>query len=198
LISDQFAIYYVNTTTMDRIKTILLTCALFLFVQGNVNAFQSPVTTQVENLFYSGNTKAKEGNYEMAVRDYSKAISLFPDFQEAYNNRGNAFAKLHDIDSAIKDYKKAIDLDPSDASAYNNLGNAYIEKDDLAKAAEYLTKAIEIKPDYAKAFSSRAIIYFVKGDFSKAWMDVHVAEGLGYFFDRRFIDDLRKESRRER
>ncbi len=183
---------------MKSLKSKMLTCVFVAAMQTQLVAFQLPVTSQVEGYFNNGNTAAKDGNYVVAVREYTKAISIYPNFQEAYNNRGNAFAKLRDIDSAIKDYYKAIELNPGDASAYNNLGNAFIEKDDLAKAAEFLTKAIETKPDYAKAFSSRAIIYFVKGDFSKAWMDVHIAEGLGYSFDRRFIADLRKESRRER
>ena len=44
---------------------------------------------------------------EDAVKAYKKALSIKPDYAEAYNNLGNAL-KAGQIDDAIKAYKKAI------------------------------------------------------------------------------------------
>ena len=73
--------------------------------------------------FDSGNTKAKFGDYKGAITDYTKAISLNPDFPKAYLNRGVTKSKLKDYYGAIADYTKAIEIDPDYANAYFNRAN---------------------------------------------------------------------------
>ena len=41
-------------------------------------------------LVYEGKSKYESGNYGEAIKDFDEAIKLFPDYVEAYFNRGNA------------------------------------------------------------------------------------------------------------
>jgi len=67
----------------------------------------------------------KNVDYEAAVRDFSKAIELNPEYATAYNNRGFAYMKLSKYNEAIIDFDKAIELNSKYATAYSNREIAY-------------------------------------------------------------------------
>jgi tetratricopeptide (TPR) repeat protein len=57
-----------------------------------------------------GNARYKSKDYQGAIEDYTKAISLKPDYAEAYRNRGVARDGLKDYQGGIEDATKAADL----------------------------------------------------------------------------------------
>ena len=60
--------------------------------------------------------------YKEAIKDYTKAIELTPNYTNAYGNRGSAKDELGQYQEAIKDYDKAIELEPNTAYLYNDRG----------------------------------------------------------------------------
>ncbi len=62
-----------------------------------------------------GVAKAKLDDYTAAIDDFSKAISLKPDFAEAYYNRAVAKKMLGQKDAARADFEKAAQLDQDEA-----------------------------------------------------------------------------------
>ena len=85
--------------------------------------------------------------FEKAVADFDKALSLNPKDVLAYNNRGVARQDSGDYEKAIIDFEQALKLDPDFALAHNNL--AYLlatcsdEKcRDSRKAIDNATKAV--------------------------------------------------------
>mgnify|MGYP005639534601 CR=1 FL=1 len=60
-------------------------------------------------------------NYELALINYEKAISLNPDYADAYNNLGNLFKSAGKNDEAIQSYKKAIAIKSPFPEAERNL-----------------------------------------------------------------------------
>ena len=66
--------------------------------------------------------------YENAIEDYSKVVTLTPDSADAYHNRGIAYAHIGRYDLALKDYDKALDIRPNDGNIYASRGVAYAEK----------------------------------------------------------------------
>ena len=115
------------------------------------------------------------GQPKLALDDYNKAVSLFPEYPVAYNNRGNLLLSLGNIEEAIKDFDRAVLLAPGYAAAYSNRANAKIK---LAKPGEAIvdfTKAIELMPSSAPPLSGRGLAYLATGkphaairDFSRA------------------------------
>jgi tetratricopeptide (TPR) repeat protein len=53
------------------------------------------------------------GQYDMALKDYGKAIKLEPNYAFAYASRGVAYNQKGQKGQAMKDLNKAISLDPN-------------------------------------------------------------------------------------
>ena len=66
------------------------------------------------------------GDYEGAIEDYNKSISLNPNDAEAFNNRANIRMLFGDYNSAIDDYNLAIKLKENYSIALYNRGIAKI------------------------------------------------------------------------
>ena len=84
-----------------------------------------------------------EENREAALKSYDIAIDLYPEFTEAYYNRGNLKDDKGDYDGAITDYTKAIELKPDFAAAYHNRGVAKSKKGENAEKNEEKRKWYE-------------------------------------------------------
>jgi len=115
-----------------------------------------------------GITNKQLGKREEAIQAYTKAISLKPDYADAYFNMANALKDLVKLDEAIEAYTKAISLKPDYAEAYNNMGIALKEQGKLEKAIEAYKKALSIKPDYAEAYNNMGGTLKDQGKLEKA------------------------------
>src|ERR1043165_8779508 len=76
--------------------------------------------------FSRGLVRKRQQDYDAAISDFTRSISLKP-MAEAYLNRGATLKDKGDSDGAIADYNRAIELNPSYADAFYNRG---IAKDD--------------------------------------------------------------------
>ena len=106
--------------------------------------------------FLAGEKFYKDGDYNKAIAEYNRAISLKADYADAYVSRGNARRRLGDLNRAIEDYNRALGLKSSYAEVYNYRGFAYAKKGDLNRAIADYTQAIHYKADYADAYFNRA------------------------------------------
>jgi len=77
-------------------------------------------------------TGYKAGHLDLAVADYTTAISLDPKFARAYEGRGEVYELKGDLDRAILDYDQAIRLDPIFAQALYRRGVVKLRKGDAA------------------------------------------------------------------
>jgi tetratricopeptide (TPR) repeat protein len=68
-----------------------------------------------------GNAYKLKLDYESAIADYSKAISLNPNDTNYYDERGVAYQRLNRTNEAIADYRAVLNIDPNDEMAQNNL-----------------------------------------------------------------------------
>ena len=71
-----------------------------------------------------GATNQGLGKLDEAIEAYNKAITIKPDYAEAYYNMGNALNDQGKLDNAIGAYNKAISHKPNYPNAYNNMGTA--------------------------------------------------------------------------
>lgn len=97
--------------------------------------------------FNRANAFYELGNFDLALKDYSRALSLDPYDADAYYNRGNTYSDLGDLDHAVSDYTAAIRLQPDHDFAYFNRGNCYLRQGDLGQAVEDYKKAYALRPD---------------------------------------------------
>ena len=66
--------------------------------------------------------RSQIGMLDEAIDAYKKAISIKPDYAEAYSNMGVALRQKGALDEAIDAYKKQFHCKPHYAEAYNNMG----------------------------------------------------------------------------
>lgn len=83
-----------------------------------------------------GNRYSRNGTYERAIEDYSRAIEMDGDFAEAYYDRGFSFYEIGLYEEAIADLTRAIELNPEAAHYYGQRSLVYLFADrlDLAQA----------------------------------------------------------------
>ncbi|MFX0200285.1 MAG: tetratricopeptide repeat protein [Candidatus Hodarchaeota archaeon] len=122
--------------------------------------------------YYSrGVAHDKKGNFELAIRELSKAIELKPGWALLYVARGNAYGNKGNFYEAIKDYNKAITLDPTFAYAYTERGVTYAGNGDYERAIRDFNIAIKLDSKNASAYKNRGNAFFYQGRFALAEAD---------------------------
>ncbi len=88
-------------------------------------------------------------DYQRAMDDYNKALSLQPGNAFAYFNRANIKVRLKDYTGAIQDYSRAIEFEPGLAEAFFNRALTLIYLNDTRSACIDLSRAGELGLDKA-------------------------------------------------
>ena len=94
-------------------------------------------------LFNMANGLLRSGDFKGSIERYKKAISIIPDFKDAYNNMANCYKELNDIDSAIDCYKEAININSEFKPSYKNIGCCLQEKKEYEEAIRYYKRGLE-------------------------------------------------------
>lgn len=112
------------------------------------NPAPKPTPTPQDFAFFRNRAAGymKNGDLDLAVADFGKALELKPADSRTFLDRGQAFARKGKDDLAGIDYSKAIELDPKFAEAYFSRAEMYerVHKPEMA-VADY-EKALELDP----------------------------------------------------
>ena len=137
----------------------------------------STVLYPQDHVFYNnrGIAYGEKNELDLAIKDFTKAIKLKPNFALAYNNRGAVYRSQGKYDLAIEDCNKAIQLKSDYAEPYSNRGAAYRNKGDYKRAIEDYNKAIQLKPNFVQAYYNRGLAYHEKGELDLAIKDYNRA-----------------------
>jgi len=105
-----------------------------LNLRGNSRRPEEPV--DAIGFHTRGNRYSRNGAYERAIEDYSRAIEMDGAFAEAYYDRGFSFYEEGRYEEAIADLSRAIELNPEAAHYYGQRSLVYVFTDrlDLAEA----------------------------------------------------------------
>ena len=106
-----------------------------------------------------------------AIKLCNEAIEIYPNYANAYYNRGLAYSGIGEHEQAIDDYTKAIEFDSNNAKAYNMRGFSYYALKQYEQAIADYSQAIELYPDYAYAYKNRGYSYYLMGQYEQAISD---------------------------
>jgi tetratricopeptide (TPR) repeat protein len=108
------------------------------------------------------------GCVEIALLDYSSAITIDPRTAAYYSGRGLLLLKLKDFVGALKDFDAAISLNPKFASAYIDRAwvKIFVLGDIDSSLADY-DKAIELDPSNGAAFFLRGKLRYLNSSLEK-------------------------------
>lgn len=100
----------------------------------------------------------KKGMHEEGIECLRKAISLEPEFIDAYVTLGKCYYEIGRFEEAAASYKEAIKRSPPKikvvADYYNNLGIVYQTIGDKKQAIDCFQKALKISPNHREAVES--------------------------------------------
>jgi protein O-mannosyl-transferase len=106
--------------------------------------------------------------YEMAMDDYNKSLSLDNTDHQAFTARGALYGALGRPDKALEDFNTAVLLDPDFYETYYHRALVSVSMGKLDDAATDLDRAISRNPFSERVLFSRASLYIKKGQLDKA------------------------------
>jgi tetratricopeptide (TPR) repeat protein len=153
---------------------------------------------KAEASFERGNTHYEKKEYDLAIKEFTEAIRLDPNFVLAYCTRGNSYFRKEEYDLTIKDLTEAIRLDPTNTSAYTTRGIAYAFKNENDLGIRDFSEAIRLDPTNASAYDSRGGMYGCEKKYDLAIKDYTEAIRLDpshawYYFSLGEIYRVKKE-----
>ena len=86
------------------------------------------------------------GDFDSAIKEYSKVVELRPDLPEAYNNLGVAQKRKGDLAKAAESFDKALKLKPDYSAAISNHGWVLAEQNQWSDARREFERALTINP----------------------------------------------------
>lgn len=110
----------------------------------------------------AGNAYYQKSDFDNALKSFSTAIELSPDYTYAYLYRSRVYQQKMDVAKTLADFSKAIEINPKMADAYLARGNFYLYQKNAAEAIKDLTEAIHFKVSDPCAFVSRARAYMLQ------------------------------------
>lgn len=174
---------------------------LFIFSCNVAWAATGQNQNKIQQLWAQGEKLEQRGDFEQAIKVYTKAISLKPNSAEAYFRRGGCYSSwfysdhnnsqfgansisINYIQSALADYTKAIELNPYNLDYYFN--RALLYKDDEKKLSDYrkmvelTTAKIAKAPDITSYYYKRRAETMIDGVIQAAENRKHLAEMREY------------------
>jgi tetratricopeptide (TPR) repeat protein len=140
--------------------------------QGSNNDYSpNSSTLTAEDYFYKSYDYVENGEYQLAIDNYTEGLRLYPDDIFITFNRGVTYYNLGNYEDAIADFTRVIRIDPDYADAYINRGNAYGGLGSYEDAISDYTRAIRINPDYTEAYNNRGLAYYKLGNYEDAIAD---------------------------
>lgn len=94
--------------------------------------------------YFMGNLDYFNFRTSAALRHYSKAIELKPEYRDALYMRAAAYAEMEEYSLALRDYEKVLELDPNLAVAKYNMAVILISNEQYEKGLSLLA---EVKPE---------------------------------------------------
>uniref|UniRef100_A0AAY4CI37 Protein O-mannosyl-transferase TMTC3 n=1 Tax=Denticeps clupeoides TaxID=299321 RepID=A0AAY4CI37_9TELE len=108
--------------------------------------------------------RANESRLEEADQLYRQAISMRPDFKQAYISRGELLLKMNKPIEARDAYLRALELDHNNADLWYNLAIVNIEMKDPSEALRNFNRALELNPRHKLALFNSALLMQESGD----------------------------------
>ncbi|AZQ83206.1 serine/threonine-protein kinase [Colwellia sp. Arc7-635] len=118
--------------------------------------------------YLEGELKLNQGDYDHAVKLFSKSIDLQPNFLTAYTGISDAYIQLGELVKAEQFLLKANKLMPNNNSVLANLGAFHFNNGNYNQALEYFELLSQQAPNSYIAYLNISACYYLNGDINQA------------------------------
>lgn len=121
-----------------------------------------------EQFFSDGNALFDGGNYQGAIDDYDKALSLVPNDSDAMYQKGRALNNLGQYAAAISYYDQVLSISPNDTDVMRSKGISLENLGENNDAIEYFDKVLSISSNDTEALYHKGLTYENMTDYVNA------------------------------
>jgi tetratricopeptide (TPR) repeat protein len=111
--------------------------------------------------------------YDTAIAELKKAIEIFPEYADCYNQLGLVYYKQKKYKDAYDNYTLAIKYNNTNAVFHNNIGTLFFDTQDYNGALKAIHRAIELDPHYTDALANLGSTYGTLKDYDNALIYLH-------------------------
>ena len=129
-------------------------------------------------LFLLGSYHRNNGAFDKAIKEFSKALELDPNYGLAHNMLGYVYLDMGEFSKAVEHLKKDLSLSPpDDANAFDSLGEAYFLMGQLDEAAATYKQALEVNSVFESSIFFVGYIYAMREEYEETvkWFDKFIA-----------------------
>ncbi len=130
---------------------------------------------QAEAYNLQGESNISKNLYNNAIKDFSRALAINPNYIDALINRGSAYSQLGRFNDALIDFNHALQFEKKDPELYNKRGEVYIQNNMYDQAIKDFTAAVVLNPMFSDAYLNRGRAYSEKGMPDEAMADFNHA-----------------------
>jgi tetratricopeptide (TPR) repeat protein len=123
--------------------------------------------TEAITIYNRALERTNNGDLQTAIAEYQKAVMMFPNFIEAYNNMGEIYSLMGKRDLAISTYNKALDIDRNHKILLN-LGVEYYNSGIFKTALTYFLDSLTQKPDFHEGNYYTGLTHYNLKNFNEA------------------------------
>ena len=132
--------------------------------------------SQAEIHFWTGKEYNREGDYQAAFDEYSKAIDHDDKVPYYFRKRGLMNCSLGNNDACLSDHFTALEIDPENYYVLRNLAIIYQDMGDFDKASNYASRVIQVAPELSDGYSLMADAkFYLAEDPASAVIDYSLA-----------------------
>ncbi|HEU4415775.1 MAG TPA: tetratricopeptide repeat protein [Candidatus Angelobacter sp.] len=159
-VEDDINILHVSTIVLTRMAG----------VEGaTVSASNMAASKDARAAFERGRKAGAEKNYDEAIRELTRAVTLYPQYAGAWSLMGEIHRLQNQFDQARKEYGQAITSDPKFVSPYFGLAAISVIENKWDDAADYTDQLIRLNPyAYPMAFYFNAAANYNLGKLDTA------------------------------
>jgi tetratricopeptide (TPR) repeat protein len=103
--------------------------------------------TRAETWFNLGNVLYSLERKAEAIRAFTRASGLDPEYVEAWNNLGNTLSDEGQADDAVQAYEQALALEPAYMDAHYNLAETLANKGEWERARKHWREYLRLDPN---------------------------------------------------
>jgi tetratricopeptide (TPR) repeat protein len=134
-----------------------------------------PILDDAQKKFQEGLQHQQAERYDQAIIEYTRALALRPDFDDAYLRRGETLLLLGFPDTALEDLKRASHRGGRPAEANRLQAKAYMQLENFNRAAMSATDALHADPSDAPTYALRGDAYLKIENWTRAIADLEEA-----------------------
>jgi Flp pilus assembly protein TadD len=132
------------------IAAVFLFCCIALWscAMPHIVVLDDPLSASEHNDL--GVVYENKGMFDLAEKEYHKALKKQDDWAVPYFNLGNLYYRRGNLDKAEQSFRKALDIGPDNPDVLNNLAYLLYELGRIGEAKVFIDRAltIESKPEY--------------------------------------------------